>query len=538
MKFIMAKNVLAMAVTSALLCCSVGVMAEESFNVDEYNITLYDNGIAIMSKGDEIHQINTNIGVNTGSIKPNPSITSAILAAPANTRHIVAQDLLTYPIYSDALKAENIRNIKAEDIKSIVDTKKSLEKIITPENKDDYIAAVNAGGTAEDFIKISNKTSGLSSLYKNVVEGQNFVLDSSGRITADGRADGNAQTIPVKEFVVELDNRTRNLGVEVKSQGDSLRGEIGGVYRDARAHTDSQVTAVRDELKAEGDSLRGEIGGVYRDARAHTDSQVTAVRDELKAEGDSLRGEIGGVYRDARAHTDSQVTAVRDELKAEGDSLRGEIGGVYRDARAHTDSQVTAVRDELKAEGDSLRGEIGGVYRDARAHTDSQVTAVRDELKAEGDSLRGEIGGVYRDALKEAKSQAEHLSDVLVKNRAQTDAAIASNTAAIRNNSHRLDLTEAWQKMATERMNNMQEQIKENRKELRESAAQSAALAGLFQPYSVGKFNATAAVGGYRDEQAIAVGVGYRFTENVAGKVAVAAGGSSASWNAGVNFEF
>ncbi|EKH8450571.1 TPA: YadA C-terminal domain-containing protein, partial [Escherichia coli] len=122
--------------------------------------------------------------------------------------------------------------------------------------------------------------------------------------------------------------------------------------------------------------------------------------------------------------------------------------------------------------------------------------------------------------------------------RAQTDAAIASNTAAIRNNSHRLDLTEAWQKMATERMNNMQEQIKENRKELRESAAQSAALAGLFQPYSVGKFNATAAVGGYRDEQAIAVGVGYRFTENVAGKVAVAAGGSSASWNAGVNFEF
>ncbi|GHK71118.1 hypothetical protein ECZU12_25290 [Escherichia coli] len=65
------------------------------------------------------------------------------------------------------------------------------------------------------------------------------------------------------------------------------------------------------------------------------------------------------------------------------------------------------------------------------------------------DGLRGG-GKVYRDVRKEAKSQAEHLSDVLVKNRAQTDAAIASNTAAIRNNSHRLDLTEA-QKMATER---------------------------------------------------------------------------------------
>ncbi|MEW3122861.1 YadA-like family protein, partial [Escherichia coli] len=207
--------------------------------------------------------------------------------------------------------------------------------------------------------------------------------------------------------------------------------------------------------------------------------------------------------------TDKRLSTVHAELSR--DIIAGTSAAV-----TYTDVTALALQDEIK----------------------DGTNKVRDELKSQGDSLRGEIGGVYRDALKEAKSQAEHLSDVLVKNRAQTDAAIASNTAAIRNNSHRLDLTEAWQKMATERMNNMQEQIKENRKELRESAAQSAALAGLFQPYSVGKFNATAAVGGYRDEQAIAVGVGYRFTENVAGKVAVAAGGSSASWNAGVNFEF
>ncbi|MFS8239335.1 YadA-like family protein, partial [Escherichia coli] len=273
-----------------------------------------------------------------------------------------------------------------------------------------------------------------------------------------------------------------------------------------------------------------------KDSDAATKGQMdNAIAGAVRVSGDALRGEIGAVYRDAVSHTDSQVTAVRDELKAEGDSLRGEIGGVYRDARAHTDSQVTAVRDELSR--DIIAGTSAAV-----AYTDASSLALQDEIKEKADETvqvsRAYTDKSVRDARKEAKSQAEHLSDVLVKNRAQTDAAIASNTAAIRNNSHRLDLTEDWQKMATERMNNMQEQIKENRKELRESAAQSAALAGLFQPYSVGKFNATAAVGGYRDEQAIAVGVGYRFTENVAGKVAVAAGGSSASWNAGVNFEF
>ncbi|HFV0827205.1 TPA: YadA-like family protein [Escherichia coli] len=351
-------------------------------------------------------------------------------------------------------------------------------------------------------------------------------LESASVIDRNGNAnDGGSVTVTGKNFAVGSDAKIwdadKSMAVGHKTAVFNADNSVALGYG-SQVNGESNVLSVGAGPSGYGFSVDGapetrriiNVSDGVKDSDAATKGQMdNAIADAVRVSGDALRGEIGGVYRDARAHTDSQVTAVRDELKAEGDSLRGEIGGVYRDARAHTDSQVTAVRDELKAEGDSLRGEIGGVYRDARAHTDSQVTAVRDELS--------------RDIIAVTSAAV-----------AQTDAAIASNTAAIRNNSHRLDLTEAWQKMATERMNNMQEQIKENRKELRESAAQSAALAGLFQPYSVGKFNATAAVGGYRDEQAIAVGVGYRFTENVAGKVAVAAGGSSASWNAGVNFEF
>ncbi|HBQ4160394.1 TPA: YadA-like family protein [Escherichia coli] len=68
------------------------------------------------------------------------------------------------------------------------------------------------------------------------------------------------------------------------------------------------------------------------------------------------------------------------------------------------------------------------------------------------------------------------------------------------------------------RMNSQQRQINENHEEMKRAAAQSAALAGLFQPYSVGKFNATAVVGGYSDKQAVAVGMGYRFNEQAAAK--------------------
>lgn len=106
----------------------------------------------------------------------------------------------------------------------------------------------------------------------------------------------------------------------------------------------------------------------------------------------------------------------------------------------------------------------------------------------------------------------------------KNNKAIASNTRTLQQHSARLD--------------KQQRQINENHKEMKRAAAQSAALTGLFQPYSVGKFNATAAVGGYSDQQAMAVGVGYRFNEQTAAKAGVAFSDGDASWNVGVNFEF
>ncbi|EPG4894127.1 YadA C-terminal domain-containing protein [Citrobacter koseri] len=152
--------------------------------------------------------------------------------------------------------------------------------------------------------------------------------------------------------------------------------------------------------------------------------------------------------------------------------------------------------------------------------------------------MRGEIGSVKRDAYARIDSNTETVRGELSQTSKYLSGKINANQSAVSKNSRRLDLHESWQKMAADRMNGLQKQISNNRKEIRESAAQNAALAGLFQPYSVGKFNATAALGGYSDKQAVAVGIGYRFTDNVAGKMAVAAGGDSVSWNTGISLEF
>ncbi|MDZ4904018.1 adhesin [Escherichia coli] len=111
------------------------------------------------------------------------------------------------------------------------------------------------------------------------------------------------------------------------------------------------------------------------------------------------------------------------------------------------------------------------------------------------------------------------------------DRRVTKNTQAIQSNTRQLQEHNA-------RLNSQQRQIRENYEEMKRAAAQSAALAGLFQPYSVGKFNATAALGGYSDKQAVAVGVGYRFNEQTAAKAGVAASDGDVSYNVGVNFEF
>ncbi|MEB6791252.1 immunoglobulin-binding protein, partial [Escherichia coli] len=277
-----------------------------------------------------------------------------------------------------------------------------------------------------------------------------------------------AQTflLQTNERIDETDKRLSTVHAELSR--DIIAGTSAAV-----AYTDAAATVLQED-----------ISEARQQAYNYTDTVKADVLDETRTHrerlGTELRKEILEGTSAAVAYTDVAATVLQED-----------ISEARQQAYNYTDTVKADVLDETRTHrerlGTELRKEILEGTSAAVAYTDASSLALQDEIKEKADETvqvsRAYTDKSVRDARKEAKSQAEHLSDVLVKNRAQTDAAIASNTAAIRNNSHRLDLTEAWQKMATERMNNMQEQIKENRKELRESAAQSAALAGLFQPY-------------------------------------------------------
>uniref|UniRef100_UPI000595AC3B YadA C-terminal domain-containing protein n=1 Tax=Necropsobacter massiliensis TaxID=1400001 RepID=UPI000595AC3B len=92
----------------------------------------------------------------------------------------------------------------------------------------------------------------------------------------------------------------------------------------------------------------------------------------------------------------------------------------------------------------------------------------------------------------------------------------------------------------TARISNLEGRVDRLEKKMQRNFASQAALTGLFQPYNIGKFNLSAAVGGYNSETAFAIGTGYRFNRNVAAKagIAMTPSSSSISYNAGVNFEW
>ena len=122
--------------------------------------------------------------------------------------------------------------------------------------------------------------------------------------------------------------------------------------------------------------------------------------------------------------------------------------------------------------------------------------------------------------LKTASSQ--HATDI-----ATLQTASNQHAAGIAKNSARID--------------SLDKNVANLRNETRQGLAAQAALSGLFQPYSVGKFNVTAALGGFKSDTAVAVGAGYRFNENFAAKAGLAVGtssGGSASYNVGVNYEW
>ena len=174
------------------------------------------------------------------------------------------------------------------------------------------------------------------------------------------------------------------------------------------------------------------------------------------------------------------------------------------------DEGITANKDQIAAN----KGQI--------AANKGQIAANKDQIKNNTNDIHGLQQQAVENALHD-KNQDQNIG-VNANNIEKNQQAIAANYKEMKNNFAAVN----------SRIDDLDEEMKKG-------FASQAALAGLFQPYNVGKFNLSVALGGYESEQAMALGTGYRFNENFAMKAGIATdvgGFDHLTYNIGANFEW
>ena len=242
--------------------------------------------------------------------------------------------------------------------------------------------------------------------------------------------------------------------------------------------------------------------------------------------------------------TAEALDKIKTNVEAVSKIITSETAPAYNAAVRSGMSSENALKIAGEKNASVLLNEFGKLNKNVNQLKNATTFAldengeITDGQGVESVSVKSVVAGVKADTTIYQNKDGSYTLDQSAPDNVRVNDAVVSldnrtrsNTQAIQNHSRQLQEHNA-------RLNSQQRQIRENHEEMKRAAAQSAALSGLFQPYSVGKFNATAALGGYSDKQAVAVGVGYRFNEQTAAKAGIAASDGDVPYNVGVNFEF
>ena len=174
------------------------------------------------------------------------------------------------------------------------------------------------------------------------------------------------------------------------------------------------------------------------------------------------------------------------------------------------------------------------------AYNNSLVTAIGKKAdQTDVDANKVEIAKKANSSDVYTKDEANNRFVQIENNVGNNVTSISQNRANVTTNASNIAHHNVRLNTLDSRVDKLDNRVNKLDKDLKRGLAAQAALTGLFQPYTVGKANFTAAVGGYKSQTAVAVGTGYRYNQNIATKAGVAfSQGGGVTYNAGVNFEW
>ena len=347
-------------------------------------------------------------------------------------------------------------------------------------------------------------------------------------ISADVNANKAAiETKADKADFEELAKYTADMGKKVNNIGDEVTALSDATSAAITRHDKDIVDLAQAGLKAT-EALEANRQDI--DANKAAIAENTAALEEQKEANEGFNNAITSLDKDI-GDLALAGKAAMEALEVNRQDIDANKAAI--ETKADKDAVETAKNAAVKAEKSvqAVQGSVEIAQKSAQT-AESHAKAAQTSAVAANN-----VASTAQTAAAKAQESADTNAVQIAANTKQIDTnktdiaalqtANGQHAAGIAKNSARID--------------SLDKNVANLRKETRQGLAAQAALSGLFQPYSVGKFNLTAALGGFKSDTAVAVGAGYRFNENFAAKAGLAVGtssGSSASYNVGVNYEW
>ena len=364
-----------------------------------------------------------------------------------------------------------------------------------------------------------------------VVTDDDGVKSTKKATQADVEADGFGG-LGLKEVVAAHDEALGDLTETVNDNSEALvktAQVVNDISADVKANTSAiETKADKSEVEAaqkaaaqaalatieNAQELNGFKEGDQIVVTKEDGSKVIRTAQKADVEADGFGGL--GLKEVVAAH-DEALGDLTETVNDNSEALV-KTAQVVNDISADVKANTAAI--ETKADKAAVETSKNAALEAEKSAKAAAGSAQAAQKAADANAAQVETNKADIVTLKTASSQ--HATDI-----ATLQTASNQHAAGIAKNSARID--------------SLDKNVANLRKETRQGLAAQAALSGLFQPYSVGKFNVTAALGGFKSDTAVAVGAGYRFNENFAAKAGLAVGtssGGSASYNVGVNYEW
>lgn len=373
----------------------------------------------------------------------------------------------------------------------------------------------NTNAIAQNTTDITKNTNEITAISKNLDSGSLGLvqLNADGkRVVLSDKADGAR--------VFDFNNRTLS-GVSAGRVAADSSEAVNG----------SQLHATNQNVEKNTQSIKSNT-----DKLAVHESSITQNTNNIQANTNKL------------AEHDAAITKNTNDIKENTNRLNNhdkDIAQNKQDIKANTETLnkhdviISKNTSDIEKNTSTIEKQGGDIARLSSEMGNAGVVKISDDGKQVELSDKAKTATSFNIGNKQMSGVADAKNDNDAINYAQMKR---SNETTLKSaNTYTDKRISQLGEYTTNGLNRLNDRVDDLDNKVNKGFATNAALSGLFQPYGVGKMNLTAGVGGYKDESAVAVGVGYRFNESVAvkGGVATSAGnGSSTMYNASVNFEW